>query len=94
METDNDEESILRRIAMGNLDTFVESEITTQRKVKELGLADKIRFTPAPFLPKAEYCFGLRRSHPDVAQIIARMETATQAARKSGALQAILAKYK
>ncbi len=94
MDIDNDQESILRRIAMGNLDTFVESEITTQGKVRELGLADKLRFTPAPFLPKAEYCFALRRTHPDLAQIISRMEAATQAARKSGALQAILTKYK
>lgn len=94
MQIDNDEESILRRIAMGNLDTFVEGELVMQRKLKELGLSDKIRFTPAPFLPRADYCFGLRRSHPDIAKILPRMEAAAQAARKSGALQAVLNKYR
>lgn len=94
MQIDNDEESILRRIAMGNLDTFVEGELVMQLKLKELGLADKIRFTPAPFLPRADYCFGLRRNHPDIDKVMPRMEAAAQGARKSGTLQAVLTKYR
>jgi len=94
MQYDKDEESILRRLANGSLDTFVEAEIGMQTKLRELGLGDRIRFTPATFLPKADFCFGLRHSHADVARIIPRMEAATLAARKAGTLQAILAKYR
>jgi hypothetical protein len=58
------------------------------------GLSDRIRFTPTPFLPGADFCFGLRRSLGDIDKILPRVEAAAQAARKSGALRAVLAKYR
>ena len=91
---DNDQESILRRIDMGNLDLFVEGEMVTGIKVKELGLSERIQFTPLAFLPRGDYRFALRRSYPDAHKIVERMELATQAARKSGALQALMARYR
>lgn len=94
LELENDEESVLRRIAKGTLDTIVEGNIVTPFKLKQLGLTDRIRFTPVPFLPKAEFCFGVRKSLPEASRIVANMETATQAARRTGALQAVLAKYR
>jgi polar amino acid transport system substrate-binding protein len=94
LEVENDEESVLRRIAKGTLDTLVEGNIVTPFKLRQLGLTDRIRFTPVPFLPKADFCFGVRKSLPDASRIVANMEAATQAARRSGALGEVLAKYR
>jgi len=94
MEIENDEESVLRRIARGTLDSSVEGDVVTPLKIKALGLTGKIRFTPLPFLPKAEFCFGVRKSLLEASRIVASMEAATQASRRSGALQAVLAKHR
>ncbi|WIT14305.1 transporter substrate-binding domain-containing protein [Paucibacter sediminis] len=94
VQIDNDAESVLRRIVMGSLDIFMESELIAGTRIRQLGLAGKIGFTPLPFLPPAQFCFGLRRSHADCSAIVARMEAATVAARQSGALQNLLAKYR
>lgn len=90
----NDEETVLRRIALGTIDTLVEGEYVGAARVKSLGLADRLHFTPAPWLPKAHFCFGVRRSYSDVDSIIRRMEAATVAALHSGKLKAIGEKYR
>lgn len=94
VQIDNDAESVLRRIALGSLDTFIESDLIIGPKLRQLGLAGKVVFTPAAFLPPAPFCFGLRKSLPEATEIVARMEQATQAAQQSGALAALLAKYR
>lgn len=86
-----DEETVLRMIDAGRLDIYVEGEVVTRTKLQQLGLLERFRFTPAPFLPPVNFCFGLRRGFPDAATILARMEAAAQAARRSGELDAILA---
>lgn len=93
LQFDKDEASVLRRIALGNLDTFVEGEYVKSTLVKDLGLADQIRFTPLAFLPPADYCFGLRRSFAEAQSIVERMESAVMACKGSGELQAVVAKY-
>ena len=90
----NDEETVLRRIALGTIDTLVEGEYVGAARVKSLGLEDRLHFTPAPWLPKAHFCFGLRRSHGDADLIIKKMDVATNAALRSGELKAIGAKYR
>ncbi|WP_035055253.1 substrate-binding periplasmic protein [Andreprevotia chitinilytica] len=89
-----DEETVLRMIDANRLDIYIEGEVVTSRKLQQLGLANRFKFTPAPFLPPVNFCFGLRRNFPDANAILARMEVAAQAARKSGALDANLARYR
>jgi polar amino acid transport system substrate-binding protein len=90
----NDEETVLRRIALGTIDTLVEGEYVGAARVKSLGLEDRLSFTAAPWLPKAHFCFGVRRSHSDVESIIKWMDAATIATLRSGELAAIGAKYR
>ncbi len=90
---DNDAASVLRRIAMNDLDTFVEAEFPVANRLKEFGLTEQIRFTPLPFLPLADFCFGLRRSYPDAEAVVQKMEAAIKAAEKSGALSALRRRY-
>lgn len=90
----NDEETVLRRIALGSIDTLVEGEYVGAARVKSLGLEDRLSFTPAPWLPKAHFCFGIRRSYPDADSVIKRMDAATILATRSGELAAIGAKYR
>lgn len=94
LQVDNDAESVLRRIAMDTLDTFIESDLIVGRKVQQLGLSKRITFTPLPFLPPAAFCFGLRKSFPGATEIVGRMEAATQASQQSGALTALLEKHR
>ncbi|WP_169741341.1 substrate-binding periplasmic protein [Andreprevotia chitinilytica] len=89
-----DEETVLRMIDADHLDIYIEGEITTGRKLLQMGLAKRFTFTPAPFLPPVNFCFGLRHSFPDVSAIVAKMEIAAQAAKKSGELDAILARFR
>ena len=90
---DDTQESVLRRIAMGDLDTLTESEMTGGNRLKAMGLADKVVFSPLNFLPKAEYRFGLRSNFPESDAVLARVEAAAQVASKTGALSAIVARY-
>ena len=89
-----DEETILRMIDSGSLDVYVEGELVTGYMLKELGLTNRIQFTPVSFLPAAEFCFGLRHSYPDAVAVLAKIEEAIAAAQKSGALEAVLDKYR
>lgn len=93
MDIENDEESVVRRIALGTLDAAVEGNLVTPLKIKKLGLSDRIRYTPLSFLPKADFCIGVRKSLPNVAQVVANMERAIQTTKQSGALQSALAKH-
>ena len=90
----NDEETVLKRIALGTVDTLVEGEYVGAARVKSLGLEDKLHFSPAPWLPKANFCFGIRKSHRDAESIVAKMEAATVALSHSGELNRIAEKYK
>jgi polar amino acid transport system substrate-binding protein len=92
--TDDSEDSVLRRIALGEIDIMVSGEFTGTAKVRELGLQDQLTFTTLPFLPRADYRFGLRRSYPNAPAILAHMEHAAQSLRKSGALNTLLFNYR
>nr|WP_315479607.1 transporter substrate-binding domain-containing protein [uncultured Rhodoferax sp.] len=89
-----DQDSVLRRLLNGTLDVFPQAELVTWQRIKALGYADRLQFTPLPFLPPAAYSFGLRRNYPEARALLARMETAIQAAHKKNALQALLARYR
>lgn len=89
-----DQDAVLRRLLNGSLDVFPQAEIVTWLRIKSLGYADRLQFTPLPFLPAATYNFGLRRNYPEAPAVLARMETAIQAAIKKNALQALQARYR
>lgn len=94
LRVENDEDSVLRLIAMGALDVFVSVEFTGVPHLVKLGLQDKLRFTPLPFLPLSEYRFGLRSSFADCEAVVARMDAAVVAAAKAGELGAQMRRYK
>jgi polar amino acid transport system substrate-binding protein len=89
-----DQDSVLRRLLNGSVDVFAQAELVTWLRIKALGYADRLQFTPLPFLPPATYSFGLRRSYPDAPALLIRMEAAIQAAHKKNALQGLLARYR
>ncbi len=89
-----DQDSVLRRLLNGSLDVFPQAELVTWQRIKALGYAERLQFTPLPFLPSAAYSFGLRRSYPEARTLLARVEAAIQAAHKKNALQALLARYR
>jgi polar amino acid transport system substrate-binding protein len=89
-----DQDSVLRRLLNGSVDVFPQADLVTWMRIKALGYADRLQFTPLPFLPPATYSFGLRRSYPDAPALLTRMEAAIQAANKKNALQGLLARYR
>ncbi len=89
-----DQDAVLRRLLNNTLDVFLQSELVTWQRIKALGLADRLQFTPLPFLPPAAYSFGLRRNFPDASSVVARMEAAIQVAHKKNALEALVARYR
>lgn len=89
-----DQDTVLRRLLNNTLDVFPQADVVTWQRIKALGYTDRLQFTPLSFLPQATYSFGLRRNYPDAPQILARMETAIQAAHKKNALQVLLTRYR
>lgn len=88
-----DQDTVLRRLLNGTLDVFPQADVVTWQRIKALGYADRLQFTPLSFLPQATYSFGLRHSYADAPHILARMEAAIQAAHKKNALQGLLTRY-
>jgi len=93
MSMESDPDALLRRLLNGSLDVFPESEMIVASRVKALGLTDRIQFTPLGFLPVTTYCWGMRRSYPNVATVLTRVETAIQTAHRKKALQDLLTQY-
>jgi len=89
-----DVDTVLRMIDSGSLDIYIGGESVNDLIVKNLGLENRIQFTEVPFLPVAEFCFGLRHNFPDAAAVLAKMEQAASAARKSGVLDKLMNKYR
>jgi polar amino acid transport system substrate-binding protein len=83
MHMESNTASLLRLIALNALDIFVAAESDGTRLIAELGLQEKIEFTPLYFLPKGEFCFGLRKNFPDAQAILAKMDAVTKIAVKS-----------
>lgn len=94
LRLDHDPDSVLRRIAAGDLDVYVDAELNTRHRIRALGLETKLGYTPAAFLPPTGYCFGLRRSHALAAELVPRLEMLTQQLRASGRLEAIASAYR
>ena len=89
----NDLESVFRLIALGSIDIFVDGELAAKDTFVRYGLADKIEFTPASFLHPVDYHLGLRSNFEHAAAVLARLDGAIGAARRSGVLAAIYRKY-
>lgn len=90
---DHDAESVLRRIALGDLDIYVGDDLVTAPQIRRLGLAERLDYRPLSFLPASRYCWGVRRSFPDAEALVQRMEAATQQAQRQGVLKSILKRY-
>jgi len=89
-----DEKTVLTMIARGYLDIYVGAEIRTWHWLRVLGLADRFAVTPAPFLPPANFSFGLRRDFPAGDRVVATIEVATQKATDDGRLERLIATYR
>lgn len=83
---DDGPDSVLRRIAMGDLDAFVEGQQITQGRLKRLGLEQALVITPLRFVPTARFRIGLRRSLPQVMALLARLDQAALQLRRAGRL--------
>jgi polar amino acid transport system substrate-binding protein len=88
-----DLDNLVGMVDAGRLDLGVIGEYEAKFLLRGTDAASRLVFTPAPFLGTAHYCFGLRRSFADAEAIVARVEDAIAAAVRSGALQAIFARY-
>lgn len=94
LQIDHDPDSVLRRIAAGELDVFVDAELNSRHRIRALGLQTRLAYTPAGFLPPSAYCLGLRRSHPEAGALITRLESAIRQVRGSGKLEAVASAYR
>lgn len=90
---DSDPISLLRRIALGDLDVFVDSDILMSHRVRELGLDQRIAYRSVHFLPRAQYRWGLRRSYPDAVEWVERMERSARIAERAGDLDGVIVRY-
>ncbi len=83
---DDSPDSVLRRIGLGDLDGFVEGEHLVQARLQKLGLSDRLMMTPLAFLPSVRFRVGLRRSLPEAAAVLERMDMVTLALRRANRL--------
>jgi len=91
---DTDIESVMRRIALDDLDSIVAAELPGWHAVQRLGLQGAITATPLPFLPSAPFCIGLRRSLREHPAVLDRLDRATRELQAQGALDALVAAYR
>lgn len=91
---DDSIESVLRRIALNDLDVLVAGELPTWHVLQRLALRERLTATALPFLPPAAFRLGLRRSLPRSAEWLAQLDQAAQALRAQGALDALAAVYR
>lgn len=89
---DHDAESVLRRIALGDLDIYVADDLVTLPQIRRLGLATKLDYRPLSFLPPSQYRWGLRKSYPEADVLVQRMEAAARQAERDGELRALVAR--
>ena len=89
-----DKLTVLRQIAQGQLDVFVESEFTAALLRERPELLEKLQFTPLSFLPAIDYSFGIRRSYPEAQRMVDRVEAAIKSLRRSGAQATLLASWR
>jgi polar amino acid transport system substrate-binding protein len=71
---------VVNMLEAGRIDVTVEDEALGPILLKRLGLEGRIASVPAPFLPAGDFQFGLRRSFPDAATVLDRIELAITAA--------------
>ncbi len=91
---DTDIDSVLRRIALGDLDATVTAELPGWHAVQRLGLQAELTATPLAFLPVAPFRIGLRRSLPEHGVLLGRLDRAARDLQRQGSLDALAAAYR
>jgi ABC-type amino acid transport substrate-binding protein len=91
---DTTPESLLRRVALDDLDAFVGPELTTWHDVLRLRLPDQITATPLPFLPAGAFKLALRRTLPNAQTLLDRLDRGVRELHRSGQVDAALAPYR
>lgn len=81
---DRDVDALIRRVARGDLDVFVEGSRVAWHRIEALGLSDRFAATAAPFLPAASFRLGLRQSWPDLEATLARVDQAILSEQRRG----------
>lgn len=84
---------MMRQVAGGRGDFTVANLIRIRRALGARGLAGRLKARAFPALGQVEHHFGLRRTYPDAACVIDRIEAAGVAANAEGLIQAILDQY-
>jgi Bacterial extracellular solute-binding proteins, family 3 len=83
---DDGPDSVLRRIALGDLDGFIEGEVITARRLRQLRLQEQLQLTPLPFVPAARFRLGLRRSLAGAPALLERLDASAAQLRRTGRL--------
>ena len=87
---------IFDMLLLGHADFYVDDSTVTRFKLKQRGLLGKIVGIPASFTNRGERTkmqFGLRRTYPHTAQVVADFDAAIQRAITPDVHDAVLAKY-
>ncbi len=83
-------EAVVRMLAAGRGDYVLSDPTVMAPMLQALTLPEPIVGSTAPFLRGIDFNLGLRRSYPDAAAIVARLELAIQAMKSSGELDRLL----
>lgn len=86
-------ESVFKKIDAGRLDVFVGTDAVGMGVARQLGLNDKILSIPVEIGAPQPFNVGFRKSLPDVATLVARVDDAIGAAEKDGTLARIMQRY-
>jgi len=86
-------ESTFKKIEAGRTDMFVGTDLVGKGVVKQVGLTDKIKSFPVDIGAPTPLNIGIRKTYPDVAALIARVDEACMAAQKDGTIAKIIQKY-
>ena len=86
-------ESIPQKILAGRADAFVGEDTVARYKLRRLGLADDFGVTPAPYFSASNFTFGLRKTYPDAASLIAEFDIKTKALASAGRFRDIVRHY-
>ncbi|WP_084788917.1 ABC transporter substrate-binding protein [Bradyrhizobium sp. Cp5.3] len=86
-------DSVFRKIAAGRLDFFVGNDLVAKSVLKKTVLGEKIRSFQVDIGRPSQFHIGIRKTFPDVAPLIEKADTATEAALADGTLTRIVAAY-
>jgi polar amino acid transport system substrate-binding protein len=84
-------ETVFRLIANGRADLAYVNETTGRFMLARMGLSQRFAVLPIRLSPPSVYRLGLRRSYPEAAPLLARMDLIIRGLRRQGTIESIVA---